>query len=174
MDPSESAIAEETQLDEVNVPGLPLEESERRAKMESRPTADSRCDPTPSRTVWSLPKMVLVNLLRTAKIDKTYVDAARFHRCNECEDAQPRRNTHTVSMPEWCSFNHALGVDVFECLDAQGTKYQIMNLVCLGTCFQLVEVVRVGDGLPSSVRCLEAIPRRWTCWAGLPAVLRCD
>eukprot|EP00439_Symbiodinium_sp_Y106_P077691 s2610_g16.t1 len=80
MDPSESAIAEETQLDEVNVPGLPLEESERRAKMESRPTADSRCDPTPSRTVWSLPKMVLVNLLRTAKIDKTYVDAARFHR----------------------------------------------------------------------------------------------
>ena len=39
-------------------------------------------------------------------------------------------------------------------------------MVCLGTCFQLVEIVRVGDG--------EAIQRRWTSWAGLPVVLRCD
>ena len=49
-----------------------------------------------------------------------------------------------------------------------------MNMACLGTCFQLVEIVRVGDGLPSSARCLEAIQRRWTSWAGLPVVLRCD
>ena len=32
MDPSEEAITEETQLDEVDLPGLPLEESERRKK----------------------------------------------------------------------------------------------------------------------------------------------
>ncbi|OLP82523.1 hypothetical protein AK812_SmicGene36826 [Symbiodinium microadriaticum] len=44
MDPSEEAITEETQLDEV-----------------------------------------LINLLRTAKIDKSYVEAAKFHRCTECE-----------------------------------------------------------------------------------------
>ena len=49
-----------------------------------------------------------------------------------------------------------------------------MNMVCLGTCFQLVEIARVGDCLPSSARCLEAIQRRWTSWAGLPVVLRCD
>ena len=67
-----------------------------------------------------------------------------------------------------------IGIDVFECHDAQGTKHQVMNMVCLGTCFQLVEIVRVGDGLPSSARCHEAIQRRWTSWAGLPAVLRCD
>ena len=77
-------------------------------------------------------------------------------------------------LPERYSFNHALGIDVFESLDARGDKYQVLNLVCLGTCFQLTEIVREGDGLPSSARCLEAIQRRWTCWAGLPTVPRCD
>ena len=105
------------------------------------------------------PKKVSINLLRTAKIDKSYIDAANFHRCNQCEDAQPRRNAHTVSLPERYSFNHAnhaLGIDVFESLDARGVKYQVLNLVCLGTCFQLTEIVREGDGLPSSAPCLVA------------------
>ena len=175
MDPPEEAITEETQLDEVNVPGLPLEESERRAKWRAVPQRIRVADPGfIVSLVIALGRFFFFNLLRTAKIDKAYVDAARFHRCNGCEDAKPRRSAHAVFMPERYSFNHALGVDVFECLDAQGTKHQIMNMVCLGTCFQLVEIVRVGDGLPSSARCLEAIQRRWTSWAGLPVVLRCD
>ena len=37
MDPSEETIIEETQLDEVDIPGLPLEESERRAKWRAVP-----------------------------------------------------------------------------------------------------------------------------------------
>ena len=158
MDPSEEAMNEETQLDEVDIPGLPLEESERRAKWRAVPSASASQFDAFTGNFGHCPKKVLVNLLRTAKIDKSYIDAAIFHRCNQCEDAQPRRNAHTVSLPERYSFNHALGVDVFECLDASGTKFQVMNVVCLGTCFQLVEIVREGDGLPSSARCLEAIP----------------
>ena len=156
MDPSE-AITEETKLDEVNIPGLPLEESERRAKWRAVPQRIRVAIRRLHRQFGHCPKKVLVKVLRTAKIDKSYIDAANFHRCNQCEDAQPRRHAHTVSLPDRYSFNHALGVDVFECLDAGGTKYQVMNLVCLGTCFQLVEIVREGDGLPSSARCLEAI-----------------
>ena len=174
MDPSEEAITEETQLDEVDIPGLPLEESERRAKWRAVPQRIRVAIRRPHRQFGHCPKKVLINLLPTAKIDKSYIDAANFHRCNQCEDAQPRRNAHTVSLPERYSFNHALGIDVFESLDARGDKYQVLNLVCLGTCFQLTEIVREGDGLPSSAGCLEAIQRRWTCWAGLPTVLRCD
>ena len=59
-------------------------------------------------------------------------------------------------------------------LRCQRHQPQVMNMVCFGTCFQLVEIVRDGEGLPSSARCLEAIQRRWTCWAGLPAIIRCD
>ena len=117
------------------------------------------------------PKKVLTNLLRAAKIDESYIEAAKLHRCSECEDAQPRRNARTVSLPEWYTINRALGIDV---LDARGTKHQVMNMVFLGTCLQLVEAAREGEGLSSSALCVEAIQRRWTCWAGLPAILRCD
>eukprot|EP00439_Symbiodinium_sp_Y106_P072081 s1917_g13.t1 len=174
MDPSEEAITEETQLDELDIPGLPVEESERRAKWRAVPQRIRVAIRRLHRQFGHCPKKVLVNLLRTAKVDKSYIDAANFHRCNQCEDAQPRRNAHTVSLQERYSFSHALGVDVFECLDASGTKYQVMNFVCLGTCFQLAEIVREGDGLPSSARCLEAIQRRWACWAGMSTVLQCD
>ena len=142
--------------------------------MESCSTAHPCSNPTPSQAIRSLPEEGSSEPLDNCEIDKAYIDAAIFHRCNECEDAQPRRNAHTISMPERYAFNHVLGVDVFEYLHAQDTKYQVMNIVCLRMCFQLVEVVRVGDGLPSSARCLEAIQRRWTCWAGLPTILRRD
>ena len=100
MDPSEETIIEETQLEEVDIPGLPLEESERRAKWRAVPQRIRVAIRRLHRQFGHCPKKVLINLLRTAKIDKSYIDAANFHRCNQCEDAQPRRNAHTVSLPE--------------------------------------------------------------------------
>ena len=65
-------------------------------------------------------------------------------------------------------FNHSIGIDVFELLDAEGTKFQVLNMICLGTCFQLAEIVRQGSGTPSSAKCLDALKRRWMTWAGHP------
>ena len=59
-----------------------------------------------------------------------------------------------------------VGIDVLEILGADGAKYQVLNMICLGTCFQLAEVVRAGPGQPTSARCLEAIKKRWISWAG--------
>ena len=81
MDPSEEAITEETQLDEIDLPGLLLEESERRAKWRAVPQRIRVAIRRLHRQFGHCPKKVLINLLRTAKIDKAYVDAARFHRC---------------------------------------------------------------------------------------------
>ena len=125
MDPSEEAITEETQLDEVDIPGLHIEESERRAKWRAVRQRIRVAIRRLHTQFGHCPKKVLVNLLRTAKIDKSYIDAANFHRCNQCEDAQPRRNVHTVSLPERYSFNHALGIDVFECLDASVSGFEL-------------------------------------------------
>ena len=47
-------------------------------------------------------------------------------------------------------------------------------MICLGTCFQLAEVVRSGPGQPTSARCLEAIKKRWISWAGNPNTVQCD
>ena len=117
MDPSEEAITEETQLDEVDIPTLHIEESERRAKWRAVRQRIRVAIRRLHTQFGHCPKKVLVNLLRTAKIDKSYIDAANFHRC--C------RNVHTVSLPERYSFNHALGIDVFECLDASVSGFEL-------------------------------------------------
>ena len=36
------------------------------------------------------------------------------------------------------------GIDVLELTDVTGQKYQVLNMVCIGTCFQQAEVVKVG------------------------------
>ena len=87
------------------------------------------------------------------------------------EESAPRRTGHKTSLPNRYEFNYALGIDVLEFLDADGAKYQVLNMICLGTCFQLAEVVRAGPGQPTSARCLEAIKKRWISWAGNPSNL---
>ena len=77
-------------------------------------------------------------------------------------------------MPNRYEFNYALGIDVLKILDGDGAKYQVLNMICLVTCFQLAEVVRAGPGQPTSAKCLEAIKKRWISWAGNPSTVQCD
>ena len=44
---------------------------------------------------------------------------------------------------------------------AEAAKYHVLNGICLGTCFQLAEVVRAGVGQPSSAKCLEIMKKPW-------------
>ena len=103
----------------------------------------------------------MLNLLRSARVSKEYIDAVKYFRCIDCEETAPRRTGHKTSMPNRYEFNYASGIDVLEILDADGAKYQVLNMICLGTCFQLAEVVRSGPGQPTPARCLEAIKKRW-------------
>ena len=77
MDPSEEAITEETQLDEVDIPGLHIEESERRAKWRAVRQRIRVAIRRLHTQFGHCPKKVLVNLLRTAKIDKSSETAAK-------------------------------------------------------------------------------------------------
>ena len=47
-------------------------------------------------------------------------------------------------------------------------------MVCIGTCFQQAEVVKVGAGQASSRSCLDALIKRWFSWAGHPVAIMCD
>ena len=174
MDPGEEAIQEDLELDEAEIPNLPIQEAERRAGWKKLPQRIRVAIRRLHRQFGHAPRKVLMNLLRAAKVDPQYLEGLRYHRCIECEETKPRRNAHTTSLPGAYVFNHTLGVDIFEILDASGTKYQVLNLVCLGTCFQLAEIVREGPGTPTSSKCLEAIQRRWITWAGHPNSMKCD
>ena len=77
-------------------------------------------------------------------------------------------------MPERYSFNHTLGVDLIEIADAVGNKYIALNIVDMGTCFRLCEVIRSGTGQASAAQCLEVLQKRWLSWAGYPTQVVCD
>ena len=167
MDVTEDTIQQETELDEVDIPNLPIKEAERRAGWRSLPQKVRIAIRMLHRQFGHVPQKVLLNLLRSARVSKQYIDAVKYFRCVECEENAPRRTGHKTSLPNRYEFNYALGIDVLEILDADGAKYQVLNMICLGTCFQLAEVVRAGPGQPTSARCLEAIKKRWISWAGV-------
>ena len=42
----------------------------------------------------------------------------------------------------------------------------MMNMVCVGTTFQLCHVIREGKGQCSSTQALQVLKNRWFSWAG--------
>ena len=174
VEPGEESIQQDTELDEVDVPRLPMLEAERRQGWKKLPQHVRVAVRRLHHQLGHIPLKVLANLLRAARVDPEYIKRVKLLRCNECEKSAPRRAAHKVSLPERFVFNHSIGIDVFELLDAEGTKFQVLNMICLGTCFQLAEIVRQGSGTPSSAKCLDALKRRWMTWAGHPTTLHCD
>ena len=140
MDVSEDAVQQETELDEVDIPNLPIKEAERRAGWRRLPQKLRIAIRRLHRQFGHVPQKVLLNLLRSARVSKQYI-AVKYFRCIECEESAPRRNGHKMSLPNRYEFNYALGIDVLEILDTDGAKYQVLNMICLGTCFQLAEVL---------------------------------
>ena len=98
------------------------------------------------------------------------MEAARRHRCDVCEQQKPRQPTHKVSAPKPYTFNHEVGVDVFEVKDSQGHYFDVLNCVCMGTTFQQAFIVRDGNtnGVPKSSDCPKAFYHGWVRPYGLP------
>ena len=168
------AVQQETELDGVDIPNLPIKEAERRAGWRKLPQKVRIAIRRLHRQCGHVPQKVLLNLRRSARVSKEYLDAVKYFRCSECEETAPRRTGHKMSTPNRYEFNYALRIDVLEILDADGAKYQVLNMICLGRCFQLAEVVRSGPGQSTSTRCLEATKKRWISWAGNPNAVQCD
>ena len=170
----EQEISEEQLLDEVDIPGLPASTAERRARWRKLPSRVRIGIRRLHRQFGHVPVSVMVNLLKAARIDPLFIEAAKLHRRPACEDTSEKKKTHKVSMPSEYRFNHTLGIDLLEVVDIKGQKYMVMNMVCIGTTFQLCHVVRVGHGQCSSSTALRALQTRWFSWAGHPEAIVCD
>ena len=173
INPVPELIEEETLLDEVDMPGLPLEESERRRQGRKLPQRARIGVRRLRHQFGHVPRKVLINLLRAAKVHEDFVKAVRLHRCQACEDTSQKQPTQKTQLPWDYRFNHTLGIDLFQVLDIDGAKFQVLNMICVGTTFQLAHVVRQGPSQCSSSTCLKALQDRWFSWAGHPVQI-CD
>ena len=97
MDVSEDAIQQETELDGVDIPNLPIKEAERIAGWRKLPQKVRIAIRRLHRQFVS--HKVLLNLLRSARVSKEYIDEVKYFRCIECEETAPRRTGHKTSMP---------------------------------------------------------------------------
>ena len=110
-------------------------------------------------------------MLRRARAPQDYISAAKTFRCQGCDNTKPIPQTHKVSPPRLCTFNHEVGVDLFEIVGSVGMRFSILLAVCVEAW-----VVRESQNLvsPSSHACLRAFVHGWTRWVCWPKVVRCD
>ena len=170
MDVSEDAIRQETELDGVDIPNLPIKEAERRAGWRKPPQKVRIAIRSLHRQFGHVPEKVLLNLLRSARVSKQCLEAVKYFRCIEREESAPRRTGHKTSIPNRYAFNSALGIDVLEILDADGAKYQVGNI----SVRDMFPTCGGCENWPTSAKCLETIKKRWISWAGSPNTVQCD
>ena len=115
-------------------------------------------------------------MLRAARAPQDYINAAKTFRCQGCDSIKPRPQTHKVSPPRPYTFNHEVGVDVFEIVDSVGMRFLILNAVCMGTTYDQAWSVRESETLGSLSyhACLRALVHGWTHWARWPRLVCCD
>ena len=93
-----------------------------------------------------------------------------FH-CDKCDEAVPLLRLHPVKAPARYTFNHEVLIDAFEAKDAAGERFSFLSIVCNGTLFHVVAMVRPGGGTPSSRKCAAKFAASWVC-LGRMACLR--
>ena len=168
--------AEQDLLESIPLPGNPVSEQQRKKLWLSLPRRARLAIRKLHRNFRHLPKQALVQMLRASKAPKSFIDAAKAHRCDVCEATKPPARTNKVSRPKPYIFNHEIGVDVCEIKDSAGTFYDILNVVDYGTTFEQAFIVREGttNGVPSSSACLEALTKGWVRPFGWPKFVAGD
>ena len=172
----EEADREADLLEQIPLPGHPESDKDRLAswlRLHRRaPVAIRRLH----QNLRHLPREALVLMPRAARAAQDCFEAAKTFRCQGCDNTKPKPQTHKVSPPRPCKFNHEVGVDVFEIVDSVGIRFSILNAVCMGTTYDQAWIVRESESLgsPSSHACLRPFVLGWTRWAGWPSLVRCD
>ena len=171
-DALEEADREADLLEQIPLPDHPGSEKERLASRLRLPRRARVAIRRLHRNLRHLPKEALVQMLRAARAPQDYIGAAKTFRCQGCDNTKPRPQTYKVSPPRPYTFNHEVGLDVFEIVDS----VSILNAVCMGTTHDQAWIVRESENLgsPSSHACLLAFVHGWTRWAGWPKLVRCD
>ena len=96
---------------------------------------------------------------RAVRAPQDHINADKTYRCQGCDN----------------TFNHEVGVDVFDVVDSVG-MFSILNAVCVGITYERAWVVKESEtlGSPSSHACLPAFVHGWTRWAVWLGLVCCE
>jgi hypothetical protein len=115
-----------------------------------------------------LNKAIMKNILKASKAPPEYLKAVDHLKCDDCEAAKKPAQSTKVGPPKPYVFNKEVGVDVFDLHDVDSKCHLFLNIVCMGTNFQIVSYLFPGPGQPKSELCMKVFMMSWTSWAGWP------
>ena len=106
---------EEDILEQIPMPGVPGDEKARRKVWLEIPRR-ARVAIRKMHQEWGhMPKTVMINIPKTAKAPKEFIEAATNMLCPSCVVSQRKKQTAKVGPPRFnYRFNHEVGVDVFD------------------------------------------------------------
>ena len=145
--------------------------------------ATSRAEPRITESQKQLIKKVHVNtghppadrLLRTLKAAGALPHVLRYVReefkCDQCQIRAGPDHRRKAHCPRIVSFNRVVSMDVFY-LPFQNVSVPVLNMVCSGTNFQIVQRIEShGGGTPSSAATWRAFLHSWVRYLGPPSLI---
>ena len=165
---------EQLMLDQLALPGAPLQEAERRALWRRLPQRTRVAIRRLRRQFGHPNPTTLKNIPKAGRAPAELQEAARLVRCQACEDTKQKPRDHPVGLKTEFEFNACVGIDVAECKDYAGNKYSVMSMVDISTGFHVARVVKEGGTMPTSESCAKALMEGWTSWAGWPKMVTMD
>ena len=134
----EEADREADLLEQIPLPGHPESEKERLASWLRLPRRARVAIRRLQRNLRHPPKEALAQMLRAARAPQDNIKA-------ECDNTKPRPTTHKASPPRPYTFNHEVGVDVFEIIDPVGVCFSVSDAICVGPSYDQAWIVRESD-----------------------------
>ena len=130
---------EEELLEQIPLPGVPDKERARRKAWLQIPRK-ARVAIRRMHEEWGhMPNSVMVEILKTAKASKEHIKAAQNIKCKSCDDtAGPKQRSKSSPPTMNYTFNHTVGIDVFDLHDHNGDCWLFLDIVDYGTDFQIV------------------------------------
>ena len=119
-------------------------------------------------------KPQMQRMLTYAHASPHVIRGVRHFRCPACQRIEEEKRPAVVRPPSPYTFNQDVGLDIFVLHDSQGVSFQVLHVMCLGTCFHSGEVLGESHGVPASSKCLEVFLRTWLNWAGTPETILVD
>ena len=119
---------EKAMLEEIPLPGTPLQEQARRQLWLKLPRIARTAIRRMHTQFGHVPNAVLKDLLRAAKCPDEYVQACEHFKCDHCTRTKKLpKQTSKVSMPKPYVFNHSLGIDVNFIKDYGGKEGHVFS-----------------------------------------------
>ena len=158
---SDEAEKEQEFSDKLRLPGMTIDMQEKRAEWLTVPREVRAAIRRMHHMIGHKSNAVLEQSFKATGTSQKEIRALKYFHCNECDKKLHPRRTHPVAPPPRYAVNYDVIIDILEQKDYGGNRFSFLSIVCNGTTYHSVGMVREGGSQPSSRKCLNKFLSVW-------------